>query len=161
MICSIVECIRPVKTRGWCQMHYFRWRRHGDPEGRLPSGRKWCATVGCMALIGAMSTTGVCKKHYDQLLRWGGTPRFPERKHVSYQSAHQRVRKELGPASDHACTLCAGPAFHWAYSHLDANEVQSEWGPYSYQPWFFVPLCVPCHKRFDLHRACNSGKGAK
>ena len=30
-ICSIEGCEKPVKSRGWCDMHWTRWRRHGDP----------------------------------------------------------------------------------------------------------------------------------
>ena len=30
-ICSVFECAREVNARGWCLMHYKRWRRHGDP----------------------------------------------------------------------------------------------------------------------------------
>lgn len=29
--CSIDGCERPSKSLGWCQMHYFRVRRHGEP----------------------------------------------------------------------------------------------------------------------------------
>lgn len=29
--CSIDDCGKPIKARGWCQMHYYRWRQHGDP----------------------------------------------------------------------------------------------------------------------------------
>lgn len=29
--CAIEDCGNPVKGRGWCKMHYARWRRHGDP----------------------------------------------------------------------------------------------------------------------------------
>lgn len=29
--CSIADCGRPVKSRGWCQNHYRRWRLYGDP----------------------------------------------------------------------------------------------------------------------------------
>lgn len=37
-VCSIEGCGRPVqiKKRGWCNRHYLRWRRHGDPEGGSP-----------------------------------------------------------------------------------------------------------------------------
>jgi len=29
--CSIESCERPVCKRGWCDPHYKRWWRHGDP----------------------------------------------------------------------------------------------------------------------------------
>lgn len=30
-ICSIPDCGKPTKNRGWCSMHYSRWRNNGDP----------------------------------------------------------------------------------------------------------------------------------
>lgn len=36
MTCSIEDCDRPVSCRGWCEMHYYRWRRHGDTSTVLP-----------------------------------------------------------------------------------------------------------------------------
>ncbi|HAY43206.1 MAG TPA: hypothetical protein DCY59_06475 [Micrococcaceae bacterium] len=30
--CSIPECERPVRARGWCHKHYVRWARGGDPN---------------------------------------------------------------------------------------------------------------------------------
>jgi hypothetical protein len=35
MLCSVEFCGRWAITRGWCQKHYFRWRRTGDPEKLL------------------------------------------------------------------------------------------------------------------------------
>ncbi len=32
-ICSISECGKPSHARGMCNIHYCRWRRHGDPNG--------------------------------------------------------------------------------------------------------------------------------
>ncbi|MEU1043951.1 HNH endonuclease signature motif containing protein [Streptomyces sp. NPDC005897] len=29
--CAIKECEAPAVTRGWCNKHYTRWKRHGDP----------------------------------------------------------------------------------------------------------------------------------
>lgn len=29
--CSIPGCGKLVSARGWCETHYCRWRRHGDP----------------------------------------------------------------------------------------------------------------------------------
>lgn len=30
--CKIDECVKPAIGRGWCAMHYSRWRRKGDPH---------------------------------------------------------------------------------------------------------------------------------
>lgn len=32
-LCSIPNCGKPHKAHGWCENHYYRWRRHGDPLG--------------------------------------------------------------------------------------------------------------------------------
>lgn len=29
--CSIENCEKPSRTRGWCEKHYARYKRHGDP----------------------------------------------------------------------------------------------------------------------------------
>lgn len=31
MACAIAGCERPRRKREWCESHYSRWRRHGDP----------------------------------------------------------------------------------------------------------------------------------
>lgn len=38
--CTIEGCGRPHMARGWCGMHYKRWKRHGEPLKRT------CACVG-------------------------------------------------------------------------------------------------------------------
>lgn len=30
-VCSIESCTSLVSCRGWCEKHYQRWRKHGDP----------------------------------------------------------------------------------------------------------------------------------
>lgn len=32
-LCSIPNCGKPVFRRNWCNAHYQRWRRHGEPLG--------------------------------------------------------------------------------------------------------------------------------
>src|SRR5438132_5043893 len=40
--CSVHGCTNPVryKDRGWCGLHYQRWRKTGDPLGLRPRGRR-------------------------------------------------------------------------------------------------------------------------
>lgn len=52
MGCSITGCIGDLYARGWCQRHYQRWLKHGDPlikkqvlASEYPKGKKWCS--GC------------------------------------------------------------------------------------------------------------------
>lgn len=33
--CSVQDCPRETKARGWCQRHYDRWWKHGDPTKTL------------------------------------------------------------------------------------------------------------------------------
>lgn len=44
--CSIADCTDATKARGWCNRHYHRWRRFGDPTHvdqvrGTPSERFW------------------------------------------------------------------------------------------------------------------------
>lgn len=60
--CSIEGCEKPAKTRGWCDMHYSRWKRHGDPRWERPV--KTCSIDGCDR---PSCARGWCQRHY---LRW-------------------------------------------------------------------------------------------
>lgn len=31
MCCLVTDCGNIVEARGWCQKHYLRWRKYGDP----------------------------------------------------------------------------------------------------------------------------------
>lgn len=66
--CSVEGCFRPVKARGWCNPHWKRWRRYGDPLGQ-PAPRSSAEQrflertepllwTGCLIWTGARSDTG-------------------------------------------------------------------------------------------------------
>lgn len=38
--CSIYGCEKKVKSKGYCEMHYYRYRRHGSPYIRKKGGGK-------------------------------------------------------------------------------------------------------------------------
>lgn len=52
--CTIPDCDRPLKCRGYCTKHYQRWRTHGDPlkvhkPGPKPAHLKPVRCVFCEA----------------------------------------------------------------------------------------------------------------
>lgn len=47
MGCSVEGCEKGAVTRGYCEMHYRRWLKHGDPEKGARSQIKPCSVEGC------------------------------------------------------------------------------------------------------------------
>jgi hypothetical protein len=39
-LCGVEGCGRSVRSRGYCNPHYRRWQRHGDPRAALPIASK-------------------------------------------------------------------------------------------------------------------------
>lgn len=121
--CSIEGCSRKHAARDWCIMHWKRWWKHGDPL--------WAASRvdSLQHLKGADNPN------------WTGDD-------ASYKAIHRRLERKNGSASGFVC-LCGEKALHWSYDHLDPNEKESEFGPYSTDLDRYQPRCVPCHVRLD------------
>lgn len=74
MICQVGDCERRPYARGWCVMHYQRWKRHGDPL--LTKHRQKCSISGCDE---KHSGKGYCRHHYN-MWRAHGDPLASPRK---------------------------------------------------------------------------------
>lgn len=66
--CSVDGCEKPVKTRGWCSMHYERWRTGADfyAKGDLRSRVRVhppCRVEGCERPA-YLADHGLCDGHY-------------------------------------------------------------------------------------------------
>lgn len=61
--CAIEGCGKPRATREWCNGHYIRWRRHGDPLG---ASKRKCPSCG-VVLHGAGMPNHVRFKHPELL----------------------------------------------------------------------------------------------
>lgn len=74
--CSIDGCEKLVECRGWCSLHYTRFRRHGDPEaGGPPKARTAIERFADMVRIvpcgGCWEWTGATGRGYGRF-RVGG-----------------------------------------------------------------------------------------
>lgn len=73
MTCSILDCKSVAIKRGWCGLHYQRWRKHGDPLKTIyapPGQRPPCEIKECNQLA---VCHGWCHKH-DTRWRTHGDP---------------------------------------------------------------------------------------
>lgn len=117
-----------------------------------------CSVEGCTKTA---ATLDMCRMHYERA-RVLGAPGEPERRRtgpppgsvswaddITYKSAHRRVVRVRGSASEHACVDCSGPAVDWSYDHLCPDERQSESGPFSLNPDRYQSRCRVCHRAFD------------
>ena len=70
-LCTIDGCDRPAKARGWCGMHWKRWRRHGETGEAAPLRHKQdgvCSAPDCRLPAHAFS---LCHTHYNRQTRFG------------------------------------------------------------------------------------------
>lgn len=70
-LCSIPDCGNTYYARGWCQAHYTRQRRYGDPVGvpsLVSSQRPKCSIDGCKKPVKNRSW---CSAHYHRWQRYG------------------------------------------------------------------------------------------
>lgn len=71
--CSIKDCGDPVDSRGWCNRHYTRWLRHGDPLAgarfRAKRGsRSICTVDDCEKQVDGL---GYCYLHWQRWRKFG------------------------------------------------------------------------------------------
>lgn len=73
--CSMPDCAKPSRQRGWCVAHYTRWRRYGDPlayhkgENQPPCSPEKRAKISASHLRHGMSHTGTHQCWADMLRR--------------------------------------------------------------------------------------------
>ena len=104
--CTIEDCPKPLRARGWCEAHYARWKRHGDPlagaTAHLPG--RGCTVHDCQR---PHEARGYCSTHYA-VERTHGDPEGGTRHYADPVEAFARRTVQSGD-----CVL-------WTAS-LDAN----------------------------------------
>ena len=131
-ICSIENCNRRAITRGWCQKHYARWTRHGDPNivltpGYGPGGRSKQRNIAR-----GLKARGLTYQEIGNLLE------------VSRQRAQQLVtftRKEAEQVKvkhNSECYFCHKRDGKLEFHHVTYTKNAR-----------VILLCASCHKKLD------------
>lgn len=157
--CTAEGCDRPAKARGYCLLHYSRIKKNGhpDPVERIRAIPEPCSVEGCSR---PSRVLGYCEGHYYRVRRSGDPgsveimPR--DREVVGYFGVHSRVKRARGSASGYPCRECGEPAYGWAYTNDDPAELTDVEGRrFSLDLDRYVPMCWPCHIRFDCDHNGN------
>lgn len=72
--CKYPTCTNLTKRLQYCDKHYKRWKRHGDPSTKLiDKGHIVCSVENCQtnAIKLLKSITPMCIKHYGRFKRLG------------------------------------------------------------------------------------------
>jgi hypothetical protein len=120
-MCAVEGCDRPRRARGWCEFHYRRWYRNGDPLVALPIGNRMVREASS---------------------QWKGDA-------IGYTALHDRLKVARGKASGHACVDCAGSARDWSLVRGATVVTDPTGRRYSLRLDDYQPRCVGCHARYD------------
>lgn len=120
--CSVEDCDRGAKIRGWCNRHYRIWRRHGDPEA--PDQR--------------------VVKSGPKATNWKGDD-------ASTSAVHFRAQKMLPRVCALADETCKGRLEASFRRHDTPQEfwIAAPTGPYSTNLDHYWRLCRSHHVRYD------------
>jgi hypothetical protein len=155
--CAAPGCDEGHYAKGLCRLHWKRQRKSGDPRVDVPKrawGQQGCAYPGCPEPhVGK----GFCANHLKRFNRYGDPGKVQyagwRGDAVGYGGLHERINRERGSATAHACQRCGRRAEEWAYDHSDPNEKQdAKRRVYSLDPMRYEPLCALCHRRADRKR---------
>lgn len=145
-VCSVEGCERTVHSRGWCQKHYLKWRKYGDPTAGLERDER-NRNAGQECRIGDCEnpaiSRGWCQKHYNRFLKYGDPEMVKVAKHKGREACQfegcNRVQKARGFCPGHY-TLVRQSA---DYEHMLPEEARAErcLAPECQNPQFIGGLC--------------------
>ena len=64
--CSIEDCNNIHLANNYCTKHYYRFKRHGDPNIKFsPKPKRFCSVEGCNNIY---HSRGYCSLHYNKMI---------------------------------------------------------------------------------------------
>lgn len=111
------------------------------------------ATWTCRCSCGAVRTVRSDNLRSGYTASCGDVQLHPHVKHGTssrYQAIHEWLRRQLGSASEYACTVCGRPACDWSYlgGAPDEQRLPDGWA-HSADPAYYQPRCRSCHAALD------------
>ena len=144
--CDVEGCARERRTRGWCQMHYKRWWKHGDPS-HVPTREKStrrCEIDGCDK---PHEAHGWCRLHYQRSLRLG-SPGEAAPRHRPYRTLAALLAEAVETES--GCLEWQRARYRFGY-----GEVKQRGRWYAHRlAWTFANGPIP-EGMLVLHRCDN------
>lgn len=116
-VCSITDCDREHAARGWCLMHYKRWRNRGttDPLVRSRASDSPCTIDGC---DNPQRARGWCNLHWS---RWSRTGDPEKTEHPTHDlDAESRLLYYTRKTDD--CWLWEGSQIYSGYGNVCWSE---------------------------------------
>ena len=146
-------CNRKHAARGWCKIHYYRWRRTGDPLTVRPPGfptqeRQPCKFPGC-AKPSKRGARGWCGAHY---MRWyrHGDPSI-DRTHAQrpVTPLFERLSARLAPNG--SCLEWQGPVLPRGYGYISERNQKHYVHRLAYEKHH-----GPVPAEYDVHHTCEN-----
>lgn len=133
--CSVARCDRIHYARGWCKMHYSRWRRHGDPLIVLPEAHQENArgNPGQRLMAKTVMVEGGCWEFTGCKVKGGyGRLWCRGRQVMAHRAAYEEFVGPIpaGMHLDHICrnTSCVNPDHLEPVTQAENNRRMREAG---------------------------------
>lgn len=105
--CTVAGCDKPRLARGWCSMHYQRWKTHGNPNS--PARRYWdgrCLDCNNAVVAGDSRRCRSCLRAKNQRYRAANVDRVRLNARVYAKQAHQKRRILAIKKYGNKCRCC-------------------------------------------------------
>lgn len=94
--CSVGGCDKRHDAHGYCRVHHYRWKIHGDPLVSFKDGTHRrdvllaCSVDGCEK---PYNIKGLCKMHNARMRRYGSTDLPPSKKKCDVDGCDEEIRR--------------------------------------------------------------------
>lgn len=145
-VCSVEGCERAVHSRGWCQKHYAKWDKYGNPTAGVERDER-NRNTGQECRIGDCGnpaiTRGWCQKHYNRFRKHGDPEMVKVPKHDGQEACQfegcNSVQKARGFCPGHYSVVRSSAD----YEHMLPEEARAErcLAPECQNPQYIGGIC--------------------